>query len=595
MNMKTRFIFLSFIILLFINAQAQIVTDGNGTKYTLQDLATVYPEAVICTEPGVYHLHENLTLSANDTLLLDEALQQLVLHNELTITIQGVLISAERTDLLTVTSERENAESTSYEWRLEEGSVGLLQQILFEDGKDIFLTDGEFTLRNCEFTGFAESAVRLMNCNPVITGCHFHDNHAAAIQSPANASSSPVITNNILYNNVLDNTNNPQINLGTGGTDTIIITGNRIEGVASTMSGGIAISNLVGAEQVTQVLLSGNTITHNRYGYTQTGTNISAEILDNIITDNNLETDPMNGGSGISIYGYDTTCYAKIRRNIIAGNLWGVTAVYRYRIDMGTNDDWGRNVLYDNSNEGELYAFAMSQYSTLDVTAIGNYWGANDTAFAESVILHKADQSNLGQVEYEPILPLYPTVEGVSLIYHYPSEYEEELDCEIDSPYLIVSTGGCILSVEPDIPLEDLILRVPLGITYAPIEDILYPEDTVSPPFLSLDRHITYCVTTPHHDTAIWYLDIYSYVSCKENANDFTLYPNPVSGTHFTIRNDAGSPIDIDVYDMSGKRVYHGHLQDQYTSINVSNWKRGVYMVRIKEGQNIYTQKVVVQ
>ncbi len=590
MNMKTRFIFLSFIILLFINAQAQIVTDGSGTKYTLQDLATVYPEAVTCTDPGVYHLHENLTLSANDTLFLDATLQQLVLHNELTITIQGVLTSAERTDLLTVTSERENAESASYEWRLEEGSVGLLQQILFEDGKDIFLTDGEFTLRNCEFTGFAESAVRMMNCNPVITGCHFHDNHAAAIQSPANASSSPVITNNILYNNVLDNTNNPQINLGTGGTDTIVITGNRIEGVASTMSGGIAISNLVGAEQVTQVLLSSNTITHNRYGYTQTGTNISAEILDNIITDNNLETDPMNGGSGISIYGYDVTCYAKIRRNIIAGNLWGVTAVYRYQIDMGTASDWGRNVLYDNANNNELYAFAMSQYSTLDVTAIGNYWGNNDTAFAESVILHQHDQSNLGRVEYDPILPLYPTVEGVSSYFDWgPNSGIYDWRSDIDSPYIYAEYYDC----EPFAPLDEIYLQVPLGVIYTPIyEDINPVDSTIEEPVL---RKITYCVTTPHHDTAIWFLDIYTIVSCKENPNTFILYPNPVSNGQLNLQNDAASPIDIEVYDMSGKRVYRGHSQDQYTSINVSNWKRGVYMVRIKEGQNIYTRKVVVQ
>lgn len=591
--MKTRFIFLSFIILLFINAQAQIVTDGNGTKYTLQDLATAYPEVVTCTDPGEYHLYENLTLSANDTLLLDEALQQLVLHNELTITIQGVLISAERTDLLTVTSERENAESASYEWRLEEGSVGLLQHILFEDGKDIFLTDGEFTLRHCEFTGFAESAVRLMNCNPVITGCHFHDNHAAAIQSPANASSSPAITNNTLYNNVLDNTNNPQINLGTGGTDTIVITGNRIEGVASTMSGGIAISNLVGAEQVTQVLLSGNTITHNRYGYTQTGTNISAEILDNIITDNNLETDPMNGGSGISIYGYDVTCYAKIRRNLIAGNLWGVTAVYRYHIDMGTANDWGRNVLYDNTNNNEVYAFAMSQYSTLDVTAIGNYWGNNDTAFAESVILHQHDQSNLGRVEFDPILPLYPTVEGVSSYFYLvqnPGIYDWR--SEIDSPYIYTEVYYC----EPFASLNEIYLQVPLGVTYTPIFDELGPVDSTMDESVSVLRKITYCVTTPHHDTAIWFLEIYAILdSYEEFPNTFTLYPNPVSSGQLNLQNDAASPIDIEVYDMSGKRVYHGHLQDQYTSINVSNWKRGVYMVRIKEGQNIYTQKVVVQ
>lgn len=583
--MKNRFIFLSFIILLFINVQAQIVTDGSGTKYTLTDLATAYPEAVICTEPGVYHLHENLTLSANDTLLLDEALQQLVLHNELTITIQGVLISSERTDLLTVTSERENAESASYEWRLEEGSVGLLQHILFEDGKDIFLADGEFTLRHCEFTGFAESAVRLMNCNPVITGCHFHDNHAAAIQSPANASSSPVITNNTLYNNVLDNTNNPQINLGTGGTDTIVITGNRIEGVASAMSGGIAISNLVGAEQVTQVLLSGNTITHNRYGYTQTGTNISAEILDNIITDNNLETDPMNGGSGISIYGYDTTCYAKIRRNIIAGNLWGVTAVYRYHIDMGTANDWGRNVLYDNANNDELYAFAMSQYSTLDVTAIGNYWGNNDTAFAESVILHQHDQSNLGRVEFDPILPLYPTVEGVEFYNEHDYSYE------IDTPNIFV-LGSCVLPI--DATLEEIILHVPLGVTYTPILDTAeWDDETLE--FYNITRKVYYSVSTPHHDTAIWILNFGWYISVKDNPNSFTLYPNPVSSGQINLQNDAAAPIDIEVYDMSGKRVYRGHSQDQYTSINVSNWKRGVYMVRIKEGQNIHTRKVVVQ
>lgn len=591
MIMKIRFIFLTFIILLITHLQAQIVTDGNGMKYTLQDLATAYPEVVTCTDPGEYHLHENLTLSANDTLLLDEALQQLVLHNELTITIQGVLISAERTDLLTVTSERVDAESTSYEWRLEEGSVGLLQHIIFEDGKDIFLTDGEFILRHCEFTGFAESAVRMMNCNPMIADCHFHDNHAAAIQSPANASSSPIITNNVLYNNVLDNTNNPQINLGTGGTDTIVITGNRIEGVASTMSGGIAISNLVGAEQVTQVLLSGNTITHNRYGYTQTGTNISAEILDNIITDNNLEIDPMNGGSGISIYGYDTTCYAKIRRNLIAGNLWGVTAVYRYRIDMGTNDDWGRNVLYDNANNDELYAFAMSQYSTLDVTAIGNYWGNNDTIFAESVILHKADQSNLGRVEYEPILPLYPTVEGVSSIDYYWGNPDliYNWNCEIDSPYIYTESHDC----DPNAPLNNIYLQVPLGVTYTPLyEDPNFYDSTLVIP---VSRLIAYCVTTPHHDTAIWYLGIWWHLSCKENPNTFILYPNPVSNGQFNLQNDAASPIDIEIYDMSGKQVYRGHSQDQYTSINVSNWKRGVYMVRIKEGQNIHTRKVVVQ
>ena len=591
--MKRSLILLFIIALTILQGKAQIVTDGTGARYTLSDFTASHPEAVVCTAPGVYHLYEDFTLTAPDTLQLEDTLQAIIFHNCLTFTLQGTLLCDERNDLLTVAAELDSLTAPAYEWRFEEGSHGTVRHIAFENGKSLFLSGCEVTLRNCEFSGFTESAIRMMQCNPVIEDCDFHDNHAAAIQSPANAESSPRIINNRLYNNVLDNTNNPQINLGIGGTDTIVIEGNRIEGVASTMSGGVAVSNLVGATSPTRILLHDNDILHNRYGYTQTGTQLDALIVDNRIIDNNLETDPMNGGSGISIYGYDTTCYAKLRRNLIAGNLWGVTAVYRYSIDMGTANDWGRNVLYDKGNDGELYAFAMSQYSTLDVTAIGNYWGANDTAFAESVILHKADQSNLGRVEYEPILPIYPIVEGVHSNFHqFWGQQLTDWYCYIDSPYIYTEVHDC----EPYAPLEEIYLIVPLGVTYTPITDEAWPDDTTLPnDNMFLQRQITYCVTTPHHDTAIWYLNIYVYVSCKENANDITLYPNPVSGTHFTIRNDEGSPMDIEVYDMIGKRIQHHSSSDIYTTINVNNWKRGVYLVKIQDNKGITTRKVVVQ
>lgn len=583
--MKRSFILLFIIALTISQGKAQIVTDGTGAHYTLSDFTASHPEAVVCTAPGVYHLYEDFTLTAPDTLQLEDTLQAIIFHNGLTFNLQGTLLCDERNDLLTVAAELDSLTAPAYEWRFEEGSHGTVRNIAFENGKNLFLTGCEVTLRNCEFSGFTESAIRMMQCNPVIEDCYFHDNHAAAIQSPANAESSPRIINNRLYNNVLDNTNNPQINLGIGGTDTIVIEGNRIEGVASTMSGGVAVSNLVGATSPTRILLRDNDILHNRYGYTQTGTNISAEILDNIITDNNLETDPMNGGSGISIYGYDTTCYAKIRRNIIAGNLWGVTAVYRYHIDMGTANDWGRNVLYDNANNDELYAFAMSQYSTLDVTAIGNYWGNNDTAFAESVILHQHDQSNLGRVEFDPILPLYPTVEGVEFYNEHDYSYE------IDTPNIFV-LGSCVLPI--DATLEEIILHVPLGVTYTPILDTAeWDDETLE--FYNITRKVYYSVSTPHHDTAIWILNFGWYISVKDNPNSFTLYPNPVSSGQLNLQNDAAAPIDIEVYDMSGKRIHHHSSSDIYTTINVNNWKKGVYLIRIQDNKGITTRKVVVQ
>ena len=575
------------IVLILIEGTAQIVTDGTGARYTLSDFTASHPEAIVSTAPGVYHLYEDFTLTAPDTLQLENTLQAVIFHNGLTFTVQGTLLCDERNDLLTVAAELDSATASAYEWRFEEGSHGTVRHIAFENGKSLFLTGCEVTVRNCEFSGFTESAIRMMQCNPVIEDCYFHDNHAAAIQSPANAESSPRIINNRLYNNVLDNTNNPQINLGIGGTDTIVIEGNRIEGVASTMSGGVAVSNLVGATSPTRILLRGNDILHNRYGYTQTGTQLDALIVDNRIIDNNLETDPMNGGSGISIYGYDTTCYAKLRHNLIAGNLWGVTAVYRYSIDMGTANDWGRNVLYDNGNNNELYAFAMSQYSTLDVTAIGNYWGANDTAFAESVILHKADQSNLGRVEFEPILPLYPTVEGVSSIIHNGENTDIYVwDCGIDDLVIYTYVNDC----DESAPLDEIFLQVPLGVTYTPI------SDEIPNPVNCVIREITYCVTTPHHDTAIWSLQIcVIFDSNKENPNTFTLYPNPVSSGQLNLQNDAASPIDIEVYDMSGKLIHHNSSSDIYTTINVNNWKKGVYLVRIRDHKGITTRKVVVQ
>ena len=585
--MKRSFILLFIIVLILIEGTAQIVTDGTGARYTLSDFTASHPEAIVSTAPGVYHLYEDFTLTAPDTLQLENTLQAVIFHNGLTFTLQGTLLCNERNDLLTVAAELDSATASAYEWRFEEGSHGTVRHIAFENGKSLFLSGCEVTLRNCKFSGFTESAIRMMQCNPVIEDCYFHDNHAAAIQSPANAECSPRIINNRLYNNVLDNTNNPQINLGIGGTDTIVIEGNHIEGVASTMSGGVAVSNLVGATSPTRILLRDNDILHNRYGYTQTGTQLDALIVDNRIIDNNLETDPMNGGSGISIYGYDTTCYAKLRRNLIAGNLWGVTAVYRYRIDMGTNDDWGRNVLYDNGNNNELYAFAMSQYSTLDVTAIGNYWGANDTVFAESAILHKADQSNLGRVEFEPILPLYPTVEGVSSIIHNGENTDIYVwDCGIDDLVIYTYVNDC----DESAPLDEIFLQVPLGVTYTPI------SDEIPNPVNCVIREITYCVTTPHHDTAIWSLQIcVIFDSNKENPNTFTLYPNPVSSGQLNLQNDAASPIDIEVYDMSGKRIHHHSSSDIYTTINVNNWKRGVYLIRIRDNKGITTRKVVVQ
>ena len=234
----------------------------------------------------------------------------------------------------------------------------------------------------------------------------------------------------------MDNVNQPQINLGPGtnGRD-IIIEGNTIEGCSS-QSGGIAIANLMNVGP-TQAVIRSNIIENNRYGYTQQGSDIFTIIEDNQFINNNLEENPMNGGSGISIYGSDTTCAAKLRRNTISGNLWGITAINKHSIDMGTAEDFGNNYLYDNGNDGQTYALYNNASSS--ISAVGNYWGGNTEAFAESVIFHRPDLGdNYGLVLYVPIL-----VEDTTAI----TENDDEITVKV---YPNPTSGVVTIQLKPE-------------------------------------------------------------------------------------------------------------------------------------------------
>ena len=380
---------------------SQITTPGTGARFTFGDFVSDTTGAVTSSEAGFYTLNQDLTISVNDTLWLDAATQSVQIADSVTITILGCVLCEERTEPLEING-LQNSNNTHFEWRFEDAASSVLKNLKITGGESIPLFQSSVSIQFCEFSQFNSQVIKYMNCNPIILHCVFHDNQQAAISSGANVTGSPIICYNQFYHNVLDDVNQPQINLGPGtnGCD-IIIEGNTIEGYSS-MSGGIAIADLMNIGSTTAVIRN-NTVENNRYGYTQQGTNIYALIEDNIFRNNNLETNPMNGGSGISIYGYDTTCAAKLRRNVITGNLWGITAINYHHIDMGTADDFGHNSLHDNGNDGVTYALYNNAHSSM--TAVGNYWGGNTEEFAESVIFHRPDLGdNYGLVLYSPIL-----------------------------------------------------------------------------------------------------------------------------------------------------------------------------------------------
>ena len=390
-------LYLAFVFIFSITTlNAQWVSPGNGTTYTMSELVNV-TNGVVTFEASNYHVHADLTISQNDVLKIDNGFQKIYVENAL-ITINGSMIC-------------ENANRVSFmgdpyfSMKFENATDCELKKLYFSDGSGIKLIESDVHFDDVKFvyfnTDFCHSAIDIFNCNPVIENCYFLLNEGAAIGSPANGQSSPKILNCEFDSNV-DGANMPQINLGPGAEDTIYIVGNLVDGTYATFhTGGISVADLMGTGY-TKILLKDNVIRNNRYGYNQQGYHLSSIIIGNEFLDNHHEDNPMNGGSGISIYGMDENNKAVIRNNIITGNLWGITAINAFDIDLGTEDDWGNNEIDDNGNSGAVYD--LYNNSTCDIMAVGNDWDETDENEVEDHIVHQHDNPNLGLVTFIPFI-----------------------------------------------------------------------------------------------------------------------------------------------------------------------------------------------
>lgn len=573
-----KFVFIIAVLFAVNQTVAQWVSPGTGLSYTLETLCLAAPSDVQCPSSNQYDILQSITISAGDTLTLESSAGLLQLSIGATLTIHGTLRTAARTQPLLIQGDY-------FEIRFEDATQNLLSHLHIRYCQGVKLINSDVVIDSCEFDHFSNHVISYMNCSPTIQNSYFHDNQACAIQSAANSDGCPSILHNVLYNNVLANTNNPQINIGPGTTDTIRIIGNHIEGVASAMSGGIGISNLF-MQGVTHLLVEDNVVKNNRYGYTQSGTKIYSELFDNQFVDNNLETNPNNGGSGVSIYGSDTSCYAKLRRNLITGNLWGVTVIANSRVDMGTVEDPGGNVLYNNGNGGVEYE--LYNNSNNNMNAVGNYWGCDNAAAAEAVIFHHEDNTVYGVVNYLPIHVIEPEIMGFAFLMENNPALEHFYDMygEFSSggDSILFYVGGC---VGPDLSDLKPTITKPLGVSITPSESEgqNYSYGCV-----------TYTANTPHGSSR-------SYVVCVTIGGDVSdnvltkinLAPNPVTQGFFTLENPTEELLKWRIFTSTGQCVLLGEAQPGTNRIATKMLKSGTYLIYIQKNKAFVTRKLIVR
>ena len=81
------------------------------------------------------------------------------------------------------------------------------------------------------------------------------------------------------------------------------------------------------------------------------------------------------------------------------------------------------------------------------------------------------------------------------------------------------------------------------------------------------------------------------------NGDDVEIYPNPTNGM-FTIREQSGfgKQQTIEIYNVLGEQVYAAtaNKQSSYT-IDLTHSPKGIYFVKLNDGEKIRTRKIVVQ
>ncbi|MBO3099122.1 T9SS type A sorting domain-containing protein [Gelidibacter pelagius] len=82
-------------------------------------------------------------------------------------------------------------------------------------------------------------------------------------------------------------------------------------------------------------------------------------------------------------------------------------------------------------------------------------------------------------------------------------------------------------------------------------------------------------------------------ISTSDGIIGLSIYPNPVSNGKIYITTKENLSKDIEIYDVLGKKILSTSLFGK--ELNISKLVAGIYILKIKEGGNSATRKLVVR
>ena len=76
----------------------------------------------------------------------------------------------------------------------------------------------------------------------------------------------------------------------------------------------------------------------------------------------------------------------------------------------------------------------------------------------------------------------------------------------------------------------------------------------------------------------------------------FSMYPNPTTGIiNITLNNSTNDSNLVDIFDVQGRSVFKRTFNTSQTSLDLSNFQRGIYFVKVSNGNLQKTEKIILQ
>lgn len=232
-------------------------------------------------------------------------------------------------------------------------------------------------------------------------------------------------------------------------------------------------------------------------------------------------------------------------------------------------------------NCAPTYSVGTAQWQLAQVYNIAN--SCNDSIYVDIDLIELPNLSGTGNINGR-------LVESGGALQKAPGEPISDIDITVNQ-----SPGGSIMAAtSTDIDGYFSFADLPMG-TYIIKADMFgYGMDTL--------QTITFNGTNNSYDVTLCSNDTINMVEmCKmtiTGVNEvvtnslFNIYPNPAKD-FLNINNSVGN-IKIEITDLTGKIIFTDALQNNFETIDISSFKKGIYIVTLSNPNVKYIQKLVI-